>query len=64
MTISPAGYKVRDLDVYRYPVDDPMTAEPLPAKSEVERDLDRAEAFVEAVAHRVVSTPPSRGGTL
>ena len=46
---------------YRYPADDPMTAEPPPAESDVAHDLTRAEAFVEAVAHRVVPAPPSRG---
>lgn len=38
---------------FRYPADDPLTAEPLPAKSVLERHLDMAEAFVEAVARRV-----------
>lgn len=38
---------------FRYPADDPLTAEPLPAKAELERTLDAAEAFVEAVARRV-----------
>lgn len=47
---------------YRYPADDPMTAEPPPTRSDVTHDLVRAEAFVEAVAHRVFP-PPSGGGT-
>ncbi|MCJ2142270.1 HEPN domain-containing protein [Methylobacterium sp. E-066] len=40
---------------FRYPADDPLTAEPLPAKSELERHLDAAEAFVDAVARQVIN---------
>lgn len=47
--------------VFRYPSDDPFTAQPLPAKQEIERSLDEAEALVEAVALQVAaSAPPSR----
>ncbi|MDP4021330.1 HEPN domain-containing protein [Methylobacterium sp. NEAU 140] len=38
---------------FRYPADDPLTAEPLPPKDEIERRLDAAEAFIAAVARRV-----------
>ncbi|MGX9981579.1 HEPN domain-containing protein [Methylobacterium fujisawaense] len=48
---------------YRYPADDPMTAEPPPARSQIEHDLLECEAFIEAVAQRVALVPPSRGCT-
>jgi HEPN domain-containing protein len=48
---------------YRYPADDPMTAEPPPARSQIEHDLLQGEAFIEAVARRVAPAPPSRGCT-
>lgn len=38
---------------YRYPADDPLTAQPLPTKQEIEIRLDEAESFVEAVAAQV-----------
>lgn len=47
----------------RYPADDPMTAEPPPAGSQIEHDLLQAEAFIEAVAQRVAPVPQSRGCT-
>lgn len=38
---------------FRYPAEDPHTAEPMPSKEDLERHLDTAEAFVEAVARHV-----------
>lgn len=42
---------------FRYPADDPMTAQPLPSRDEIERSLDETEAFVEAVAGQVEPRP-------
>ena len=41
---------------FRYPADDPFTAEPPPPKEVVERRLAEVEAFVEAVAAQIAST--------
>ena len=35
---------------FRYPADDPFTAQPLPTKQEIESRLTEAEALIEAVA--------------
>lgn len=40
---------------FRYPADDPLTAQPLPTTEEVERRLAEATALVEAVALRIDS---------
>ncbi|MBE7249472.1 MAG: HEPN domain-containing protein [Actinomycetospora chiangmaiensis] len=37
---------------FRYPADDPHTAQPVPGKAEIERRLAAAEAFIEAAASR------------
>jgi HEPN domain-containing protein len=39
---------------YRYPADDPFTAQPPPTRSEVETRLIEVEAFVAAVAAHVI----------
>ncbi|WP_200905569.1 hypothetical protein [Methylobacterium sp. ARG-1] len=39
---------------FRYPTDDPLAAEPLPTKADLERHLEGAEALVEAVARHVI----------
>lgn len=41
---------------FRYPVDDPLTAEPLPTTEEIVRRLVETEMFVEAVARQVGAT--------
>lgn len=48
---------------YRYPADDPVTAEPPLTGSQIEHDLLQAESLIEAVACRVDPAPPSRGCT-
>lgn len=45
---------------FRYPADDPFTAQPLPTKHDVERRLDEAEAFVDAVVLRIAHSAPRR----
>lgn len=40
---------------FRYPTDDPLTAEPLTSKADLERHLDGAEARVEAVTRHVTT---------
>lgn len=45
---------------FRYPSDDPFTAQPSPMKGDVEHRLDDAAAFVEAAAVEVLGTPPGR----
>ncbi len=44
---------------FRYPADDPLTAQPPPSKSEVEGRLHSVEVFVEDVARRI--GPPTPG---
>lgn len=43
---------------FRYPADDPLTAEPPPSKQDIEQRLETAEAFVEAVARQMASPVP------
>lgn len=42
---------------FRYPADDPLTAEPLPSRDEIERWLVKAEWFVDAAARATASRP-------
>lgn len=45
---------------FRYPADDPFTAQPLPSQEEVGRRLGDAAAFVEAAAVEVMAISPRR----
>ncbi len=44
---------------FRYPADDPFTAQPLPAKRDIERKLDDVDAFVDAVALQIAPPAPT-----
>ena len=40
---------------FRYPTDDPLTAEPLPTKADLERHVEGAEALAAVVARHVTA---------
>lgn len=43
---------------FRYPADDPLTAQPLPTERELGGRLDEAETFIEAAATQIIRTVP------